>query len=279
MPDLSTQQFAEVERIAYRLLLEAIRERYDYDFSHYRQASFKRRLRRFLDTENLSSTAELIPRLLLEPRFFQLFLQTISISVTEMFRDPLSFAALREKVFPHLATYPSLKIWHAGCASGEEVYALAIFLVEAGLYERSRIYATDINDKVLAMARDGIYPVDKIRQFSLSYQQAGGQGSLSDYFHASHKSAIFRAELKKNIVFASHNLAADASFGAMHLIVCRNVLIYYDKILQRRILQLFLDSLVERGFLWLGTKENISYAPAECGLVEFIKTEKIYRWQ
>lgn len=196
-----------------------------------------------------------------------------------MFRDPESFKALKELVFPRLETYPSLKIWHAGCSTGEEVYALAILLSEAGLYDRAQIYATDYNEKALASARRGIYPVDKIREYTLNYQKAGGASSLADYYRAAHADVIFKKDLKKNIVFANHNLISDASFGEMHLIVCRNVLIYFDKTLQNRVLQLFAQSLVKKGFLWLGSKEDLKFSETAGAFTILAEQDRIFQLQ
>lgn len=250
----------DIENIELELLNEAIVKRYGHDFRNYSPASLKRRIDSFLSKTGYKRISDLIPPLLQDNNFFQSLLLTISITVTEMFRDPFVYKMLREKVVPFLKTYPHIKVWHAGCASGEEVYSLAILFQEEGIYDRTQIYATDLNDEALQKAKDGIYPIDRIKEFSLNYQQSGGKKSLSEYYHSKYDSVIVNKSLKKNIVFANHNLAADSVFGEMHLILCRNVMIYFNKILQDRVLKLFYDSLAAKGFLCLGTKESLQFA-------------------
>jgi len=260
------------------LLLEALARRYGYDFRHYSSASLKRRIRHFLSlSPDCNHISDLIPRLIYDKTFFKSFILTLSITVTEMFRDPFVYKMIREKVVPLLKTYPFIRVWHAGCASGEEVYSLAILLEEEGLYSRCQIYATDLNDDALSKAKQGIYSVDRIKEFTLNYQQSGGSKSLAKYYHSKYDSVILDSSLKKNIVFANHNLVSDSVFGEMHLILCRNVMIYFNRTLQDRVLQLFHDSLVPKGFLCIGTKESLQFSQ----VVNLFKTiadrERIYQ--
>ncbi len=250
-------QEKRLKKIEIDLLIEAIRSRYGFDFTHYSRASFNRRLERFLGKRGMKHIADLIPPLLHDRAFFQDFLFTLSITVTEMFRDPSAFLAVRSRVLPVLMSYPSLKIWHAGCSTGEEVYAMAIMLKEEGLYERCQIYATDFNDQALQIAKEGIYPLEQLTEYENNYSRAGGTGKLSGHYHARYESGIMAQELKENIFFANHNLINDYSFGEMNLIICRNVLIYFDTVLQEKVFHLFLESLAPRGFVWLGTKETV----------------------
>ncbi|SDE13060.1 CheR family methyltransferase [Desulfuromonas thiophila] len=249
-----------LEKLETELLLKALHDRYGYDFSHYAPASLNRRIASFLSKSGYQHTADLIPRLLRDRAFFNQLLFTISVTVTEMFRDPEFYRALRESILPVLRTYPSLRIWHAGCATGEEVYSMAILLQEEGIAEHCQLYATDINDDSLNQARQGIFNVDRMREYTLNYQQAGGLGSFSDYYHCRYDSAIMDSSLRQRITFANHNLVSDGIFGEMHLICCRNVLIYFDRELQDRALHLFADALTPRGFLCLGTKETPAFS-------------------
>ena len=250
---------AELEHIEIDLLLEAMYQRYGYDFRSYARASIDRRVRQFITGIGCTSISEMIPRVLHDEDFFARLAQYFSISVTDMFRDPFVCRAIREKIFPLLRTYPFFKIWHAGCATGEEVYSMAIMLKEEDLQERATIYATDFNDSALKHARDGIYSMDKIQEFTKNYQQAGGTGSFSEYYHALYGSAAIDGSLKERITFTNHNLATDSAFGEMHLIFCRNVLIYFNNDLRNRVLGLFTESLVHGGFLCLGTREDVQF--------------------
>ncbi|MBN2232105.1 MAG: protein-glutamate O-methyltransferase CheR [Deltaproteobacteria bacterium] len=250
----------KIEIIEIDLLLEAVFRRYGYDFRSYARASMERRIRQFLSVTECSSVAELIPRVLHDEDFFSRLVRYFSISVTEMYRDPLVYRAIREKVVPLLRTWPHVKIWHAGCATGEEVYSLAILLKEEGIYQRATIYATDLNDKVLAQAREGVYSLDRIREATQNYQQAGGRASFSEYYHSRYDAAALDSSLRERITFANHNLAVDGAFGEMHLVFCRNVLIYFNRELQNRALGLFTESLVHGGFLCLGTKEDLRFS-------------------
>ncbi len=272
-----------IENIEISLLLEAIFQRYGYDFRNYARASIKRRLLTFLatypqlvETED-EKISRLIPQILYDEDLFQKLLQYFSITVTEMFRDPESFKTLRERVIPYLKTFPHVRIWHAGCSTGEEVYSIAIILKEEGLYDKATIYATDFNDEALDNARKGIYKLENGKEFSKNYQKSGGKKSLASYYHANYDAMIFDKSLRKNVTFSNHNLVLDGSFGEMHLILCRNVLIYFDKTLQNRIFNLFDESLCDNGFLVLGSKETLSFSNTEKHFSVFDKKWKIYQ--
>lgn len=267
----------EIENLEMELLIEAIFKRYGYDFRHYSDASLKRRVKHFLSKTDFKKASEAIPKLIYDRIFFESLLYTISITVTEMFRDAFVYKAIREKVIPFLKTHPFFKIWNAGCATGQEVYSIAIMLKEEGIYDRTQIYATDFNDDALEKAKKGIYPVDCIKEYTRNYQRAGGKEAFSDYYHSKYDSVIMNKGLKKNIVFANHNLATDAVFGEMHLIMCRNVLIYFDGSLQNRALKLFLDSLAHGGFLCLGSKESIRFSEIQGSFKAIDKKGKIYQ--
>ena len=253
---------SEIEQVEIDLLLEAIYRRWGYDFRSYARASIERRVRQFLSGAECSSVAEMIPKALHDEEFFSKLARYFSISVTEIFRDPFVYRAVREEVVPVLRTWPHFKVWHAGCSTGEEVYSLAILLKEEGVYDRATIYATDFNEEALDRAREGVYEIDKLQDATRNYQQAGGKASFSEYYHARYDAAVMHASLKKNVVFSSHNLASDSAFGEMHLVFCRNVLIYFNRELQNRALGLFTDSLVHGGFLCLGTKEDLRFTEA-----------------
>ena len=225
----------------------------------------------------MASISELNSRLLHEDGFVARVIEGLSVPVSEMFRDPPVFRALRDKVFPVLASYPEINIWQAGCAHGQEVYSLAILLEEAGLYERSRIYATDFNDAALAIATDGIYATREARDWSRNYMEAGGSHSLSDYYSARYDFIKLDKRLRRNVTFFNHNLVTDEVFCEAHLILCRNVLIYFSNPLQDRTLGLFRDSLVRGGFLCLGTRENIDFSPAGAGFTDVEHALRIYQ--
>lgn len=259
------------------LILEAIYLKYGYDFRQYGRAHIKRRLLHRLQLSKLSSISEMQNKLLNDNVFFQLLLKDFSINVTEMFRDPSFYKHLREEVIPILKTYPFIKIWHAGCSSGEEVYSMAILLMEEGLYDRSQIYATDFNHQILGKAQDGIYPISRIKEYTLNYQKSGGTGSFSDYYTAKYESVIFNNDLKKNIVFAEHNLVSDGAFAEVHLLMCRNVLIYFNKDLQNQVVQLFTKSVLPGGYLCLGTKETIQFTDSNKSFDAIFDNEKIFK--
>jgi len=251
-----------VEKIEIDLLLEAIYRRWGYDFRCYARASIERRTWQFLSRSGCASVTEMIQRVLHDREFFSQLARYFSITVTEMFRDPPFYQAVREQVIPLLRTWPHIKIWHAGCASGEEVYSLAIVLKEEGIYDRATIYATDFNDEALDRAREGIYQVGAMKEATRDYQLAGGKASLSEYYHARYDAVAMDNTLRERIVFSSHNLASDSAFGEMHLVFCRNVLIYFNRELQNRALGLFSESLVPGGYLCLGTKEQLQFTTA-----------------
>jgi len=259
------------------LLLEAVFRTYGYDFRNYNRAHIKRRITHRQQSLGLNSISELQHKILHEQSFIEVLLRDLSINVTEMYRDPSFYNVMRKEVFPLLKTYPFIKIWHAGCATGEEVYSFAIMLKEEGLYARSQIYATDFNPVVLETARKGIYPIAKIKEFTYNYQQSGGTHSFSDYYIAKYDSAILDQNLKQNIVFAEHNLVTDSVFAEVHLIICRNVLIYFNKELQNKVVGLFSESLVKGGFLGLGSKENLMFTEVFDHFEIVDPKEKIYK--
>lgn len=267
----------ESEDIEISLLLEGIYLKYGYDFRSYSSAHMKRRILRRMCISGLNNISEMQYKVLYDREFFKLLLSDFSINVTEMFRDPNFYKAFRKNVIPILKTYPFIRIWHAGCSTGEEVYSMAILLKEEGLYERVQIYATDFNTTVLEKARDGIYAIDNIKEYTYNYQQAGGKASFADYYTAKYDSAIIDQSIKKKITFAEHNLVTDGVFGEMHVIICRNVLIYFNKELQSNVINLFYDSLSSGCFLCLGAKESLSFADNRHNFETFCEEEKIYR--
>ena len=267
----------EIREFEIQQLLGAIHFRYGYDFRNYARASLERRIENRVHQSNLKSISEMIPLVLHDEDFFDLFLKDMSITVTEMFRDPEVFKTIRETVCPHLKTYPRINIWHAGCATGEEVYSMAILLEEEGLLEKTRLYATDYNNFSLNIAERGIYPIDKIKGFTENYLKSGGKSSFADYYRTNHESAKLNVALKENIVFANHNLIKDGRFAQMHFILCRNALIYFDRKLQNRVLELFRDSLIPRGFMVLGKKETLKFTSIDSDFESFEPKEKIYR--
>lgn len=267
----------ENENIEIELFLQAIYLKFGYDFRNYGKAHIKRRVRHRLSVSDFNNVSELIHRILHDPVFYQEILQDLSITVTEMFRDPDFYLAVRKEVVALLKTYPFIKIWHAGCATGEEVYSMAILLKEEGLLKRSQIYATDFNHMALQKARNGIYPIDRIKEYTQNYQKSGGKASFSDYYNARYESVILNESLKENIVFADHNLVTDGVFGEMNLVICRNVMIYFDKDLQNKVIKLFYDSLVAGGFLCLGSKESLRFASLARKFEVTTEQQKIYR--
>jgi chemotaxis protein methyltransferase CheR len=250
----------ENENIEISLLLEAIYLKYGYDFRNYARSSIRRRIARRLEMSGLEHISEIQHRVLRDKAFFESLLCDLSINTTEMFRDASFFRTLRQQVLPLYADRPSIRIWHAGCASGEEVYSMAILLHEAGLTDRARIYATDFNEPILAKARQGVFPIERIREYTVNYQQAGGQRSFADYYTAQYGAAIVRPFLRNNVVFADHNLATDSVFAEVDLVICRNVMIYFGKQLQDRAIGLFHDSLSDNGILCLGSKESLNFS-------------------
>jgi chemotaxis protein methyltransferase CheR len=272
-----TTETRDVEEIEVALLLEAIFRRYGFDFREYAPASLKRRLWRRAHAEGLETISALQSRLLHDPACMEQLLLDLSISVTTMFRDPSFYTAFREKVVPLLKTYPFARIWVAGCSTGEEVYSLAIVLEEHGLLERTRLYATDINEAVLERARLGVFSLEKMREYTQNYLLAGGTRAFSEYYLANYDGAVFDRRLVENAVFAQHNLVSDRGFNEFHAIVCRNVMIYFDRSLQGRVFQLFHDSLIRFGVLALGHKETIRYSGFEDRYEELDGLEKLWR--
>ncbi len=267
----------DAEELEIRDFIKTLKARHGYDFGQYAPASFKRRLRALRTRSGAASIAALSRRVMDEPGFLRQVLAGLSVPVSEMFRDPWVFESLRREVLPILASYPRIHIWQAGCAHGEEVYSLAILLEEEGLYDKSQIFATDLNDVALEEAAGGIYPAANARLFSENYQRAGGRRSLSHYFHARYERIKFDESLKRNVTFASHNLSTDGVFAEVQLILCRNVLIYFNDALQNRVLQLFRDSLVHKGFLCLGSKETLAHTAVDRDFDAFDAPSRLYR--
>jgi len=266
-----------IEDIEIQLLLEAVYQHYHYDFRHYARASIKRRLLQARSRLGYSSISEMQSDVLHDKTVLPRLLNYLTVQVSEMFRDPSYFRALREQVIPHLLTYPSLKVWVAGCSNGEELYSLSILFREEGLANKTMFYATDINPTALKAAQAGVYPLDQIRQFTENHQKSGGHSSLSDYYTADYGRAVFDKSLRSQVVFSDHSLVTDAVFGEMHLISCRNVLIYFDRELQDRAFGLFRDSLARRGFLGIGSKESLRFSAQTGAFSEFVTSEKIYQ--
>jgi chemotaxis protein methyltransferase CheR len=267
----------DLEQIEIELLLEGIYRQYGFDFRSYAYASVRRRLWKRMEAEGLETVSALQDRVLHEPEMMEKLLLDLSINVTAMFRDPDFYVVFRKHVVPLLRTYPFIRIWHAGCATGEEVYSMAILLMEEGLYERSRIYATDINEVVLKKAKEGIFPLERMQEYTENYISAGGKRAFSDYYIAKYDGALFSPALTKNVVFSQHNLVTDHSFSEFNVIFCRNVLIYFDKSLQARVLRLFYDSLPMFGILALGSKESLRFSPQEDRYEQLSGPQKIYR--
>lgn len=267
----------ELEKVETDLLIEAALKVYGYDFRNYAKASLIRRIKDFIETKGHKRISEIIPDIVYDREVFNLFIQNLSITVTDMFRDPEVYRIIRDEVIMLLKTYPFLKIWHAGCATGEEVYSLAILLKEEGLYDRCQIYATDFNNIALAKAKEGIYSLERVKNFTSNYIKAGGKQSFSNYYITNEESFIIDRKLKKNITFANHNLATDTAFGEMNLIMCRNVMIYFDQKLQNKVLKLFYDSLVINGVLCIGTKESLKFSGIEANFSVFSAKGKIYQ--
>lgn len=242
------------------VLINEVFEYHGFDFSGYSRASLKRRVDRLYQLDGFKSLTEMLSRIRTEPDYIKRMVEEITVNVTEMFRDPLFYNVLREEIIPVLATKPFIRIWHAGCASGEEVYSMAILLREANLLHKSLIYATDINHIVLDTAKKGIFPLQMMKQYSENYRTSGGKNDFSDYYTANYGFAKFSSELSAKMVFSEHNLVSDGSFNEFDLILCRNVLIYFDKDLQERAFTLFDNSLAKLGYLALGTKETLKFS-------------------
>jgi chemotaxis protein methyltransferase CheR len=267
----------DLERIEIELLLEGIFRHYGFDFRAYAYASIRRRLWKRIDEEGLASVSALQEQVLHEPEMMEKLLLDLSINVTSMFRDPSFYVAFRKHVVPMLRTYPFIRIWHAGCSTGEEVYSMAMLLSEEGLYDRSRIYATDINEVVLQRAKAGIFPLERMQEYTDNYLRAGGKRSFSEYYTAKYGGALFDQSLTKNVVFSQHNLVTDRSFSEFNVILCRNVLIYFDKSLQSKVHTLFYASLAMFGVLVLGSKETPRFMAHEECYEQIAPPEKIFR--
>ena len=263
--------------IEVQLFLEGIYLRYGYDFRNYSRAHIKRRVTNRLGLAGLDNLSELQHLVLTDETYFKSILKDFSINVTEMFRDPEFFEFLRNDVIPVLKSYPKINIWHAGCSTGEEVYSMAILLKEEGLYDRCQIYATDFNVDVLNEAKEGIYPLEVIKDYTSNFIRAGGKESFSEYYIAKYDSIILNQSLKSNIIFAEHNLVTDQVFNQMHLIICRNVLIYFNNELQTKVFELFSNSLRPRGFMCLGTKESIKGNDISNAFETYESNLKVYR--
>ena len=268
---------SELERLEVELLLEGIYRHYGFDFRSYAYASLRRRLWKRIEAENLRSISELQARVLHDADAMERLLLDLSVNVTAMFRDPGFYRVFRDTVVPTLRTYPFIRVWCAGCSTGEEVYSTAILLEEEGLLDRTRIYATDINDLVLRQARAGIFPLNRMQEYTENYIRAGGKRSFSEYYTAKYDGALFSPALTRNVVFAQHNLVTDRSFSEFHVIFCRNVLIYFDRNLQDEVHSLFYESLVMFGTLGLGSKESLRLSKYEPCYERLDSREKLYR--
>lgn len=277
LPDLS--EHSDIEDIEINLLLEGIYQKYGYDFRSYSRASIRRRIRQRLAGEDLLRVSQLQEQVLYDKEKFSLLLNDLTINVTEMFRDPLFYKAFRAQVVPVLHSYPSIKIWHAGCSTGEEIYSMAILLLEEGLSSRAQIYATDIDKNVLQKAKKGIYAASELALFERNYQEAGGKANFQDYYTLRYDNIIMSQALKKNVVFADHDLATDQVFGEMQVILCRNVMIYFNRELQDRVFNLFYDSLDMGGFLCLGSKESVRFSSSSQRFLSLDDKYKIYQKQ
>lgn len=267
----------DISDLEISLLLEAIYRKYGYDFREYSQAHIRRRIMNRMALSGFEDIAHMQSQVLNNEAFATELLQDLSITVTEMFRDPAFYRSVREKVIPILKTYPFIKIWHAGCATGEEAYSMAILLQEEGLYDRTTIYATDFNQLALNQAKEGIFPNKMIKEYTLNYQLSGGKESFSSYYTSSYDNVIMNQSLKKNIVWANHNLVTDSVFAEVHLILCRNVLIYFDRNLQNKVQTLFYNSLVNGGLLCLGSKESLRFTDLYEDYIELDTKQRVFK--
>jgi len=272
----SQDELLENQEIEIRLLIQAIYDKYGYDFRNYSQAHVKRRILNRYQLSGMNSISMMIHEALVNHKFVDQLLMDLSINVTEMFRDPLFYKSIRKHVVPLLKSCPFIKIWHAGCSSGEEVYSMAILLKEEGLYSRTQIYATDFNPLIIKQAKEGIYPIGRMKEFTLNYHRSGGKASFSDFYTANYESAKLLDSLKKNIVFATHNLVTDSVFAEVNMVICRNVLIYFDRKLQDKVIGLFADSLPGGGILCLGSKENLQFSGYYDNFDELVTNDRIY---
>ncbi len=268
----------ENERIEIKLLLEGLYLKYGYDFRDYAGAHLKRRLQYRRTASGMNTYSEMLHKLLNEKELFYELLLDLSINVTEMFRDPWVYLKIRELVIPHLKTYPFVRVWHAGCSAGQEVYSMCILFHEEGMNRKKmQIYATDFNDLILDRAKKGVYPIDSVRDYTLNYQKAGGLNSFSDYYTADYDTVIINSPLNDRVLFSAHNLATDMVFAEMNIIFCRNVLIYFNKELQNKVVRMFYESLCPGGFLCLGSKESLKFTDFADKFEVVAEKEKIYR--
>lgn len=267
----------ELEQIEIELLLDGVHRLYGYDFRNYALPSLKRRIWHHVHAENVLTISALQEKVLHDRACFERFVYSLSIPVTEMFRDPGLFLTFRQKVVPLLRTYPYIRIWHAGCSTGEEVYSMAILLHEEGLYDKARIYATDMNERSLQQAKEGVYDISTMKQYTKNYLEAGGTRAFSEYYTAKYNSVILQPYLRKNIIFAEHNLATDTSFNEFNVIFCRNVMIYFNDELRDHVHGLFHESLSRFGILVLGSKESIHFTEYSDCYESLDRVEKIYR--
>ena len=273
-PQAEDEQLEDIES---ELLLEGVFRYYGADFRNYAPASLRRRIRESVQREGVGTISGLQAKLLHDAACLERFLHMLSINVTSMFRDPAFYQAFRLKVIPLLRTYPFVRVWHAGCSTGEEVYSMAILLHEEGLYPRCRIYATDMNPVALRKAREGIFPLSSMQEYTSNYIMAGGKSFFSDYYTAQYEHVIFNPSLKANLVFSEHNLVTDGSFNEFHVILCRNVMIYFNKTLQKRVHNLIYESLIMFGIFGVGNKESLRFTPREADYDELDSENRLYR--
>jgi len=266
-----------LEEIEIKLLLESIYLRYGFDFRNYAESSLKRRIEKRLNEEGLNTVTDLQKRILYDPSCMERLFLDFSVTYSAMFRDPEYYLFFREKVVPLLKTYPFIRVWHAGCSTGEEIYSTAILLEEEGIYDRCKIYATDMNAVVLKKSEKGIFPLKEMKEYTINYQKAGGTRTFSDYYSAKYDHAVFKESLKKNITFGQHNLVTDSSFNEFNIIICRNVMIYFNRTLQERVYKLFYESLCRLGYLVLGKKESLRFCGYEHCFETVDNAQKIYR--
>ena len=270
-------RYKDTSELEITLLLEAVYQKYGYDFRQYSKAHIRRRIMNRLKLSGLEDISQMQSKILNDEIFAANFLQDLSITVTEMFRDPGFYRSLRENVIPILKTYPFIKIWHAGCSTGEEAYSMAIIMQEEGLYDRTTIYATDFNQQALNQAKEGIFSNAMIKEYTVNYQLSGGIESFSNYYMSNYDNVIMNQSLKKNIVWANHNLVTDSVFAEVHMVLCRNVLIYFDINLQNKVQMIFYNSLINGGVLCLGSKESIQFTDLHDKYTELDKKQRIFK--
>ncbi len=270
-------KYNDTSELEISLLLEAVFQKYGYDFRQYSEAHIRRRVINRMAMAGLEDISQMQSKVLKDELFASEFLQDLSITVTEMFRDSGFYRSLRENVLPILKTYPFIKIWHAGCASGEEAYSMAIIMQEEGLYDRTTIYATDFNQQALNKAKEGIFSNSMMKEYTSNYQLSGGKESFSSYYTSNYDNVIMNQSLKKNIVWANHNLVTDSVFAEVHLILCRNVLIYFNRNLQNKVQKLFYNSLINGGILCLGSKEGLRFTDFYEAYTELDKKQRIFK--